>query len=37
MSLSASELGALMPIAIPAAAACLLPLASLDRDQETVK
>jgi len=37
MSLSASEVGALMPIAIPAAAACLLPLASLDRDQETVK
>ena len=37
MSLSASEISALMPVAIPAAAACLLPLASLDRDQETVK
>ncbi len=37
MSLSASEVGALMPVAIPAAAACLLPLASLDRDQATVK
>ncbi len=37
MSLSASEISALMPVAIPAAAACLLPLASLDRDQETTK
>ena len=37
MSLNASEISALMPVAIPAAAACLLPLASLDRDQETVK
>jgi NADH-quinone oxidoreductase subunit N len=37
MSLSASEIGALMPVAIPAMAACLLPLASLDRDQATVK
>lgn len=37
MSLSASEIGALMPVAIPAVAACVLPLASLDRDQETVK
>jgi len=36
MSLSASEVAALMPVAIPAAAACLLPLASLDRDQDTV-
>ncbi len=36
MSLSASEVGALMPVAIPAVAACLLPIASLDRDQESV-
>jgi NADH-quinone oxidoreductase subunit N len=37
MSFSATEVGALLPVAIPAAAACLLPLASLDRDQESVK
>jgi len=37
MPLSPSEIAALMPLAIPAAAACLLPLASLDRDQDTVK
>ncbi len=37
MSMSASEIGAILPVAIPAAAACLLPLASLDRDQDSVK
>ena len=35
--LNASELAVILPLAIPAAAACLLPIASLDRDQETVK
>ena len=35
MSLSGSEIGALMPVVIPAAAACLIPLASLDKDQDT--
>ncbi len=37
MSFSPSETAAILPLAIPAAAACLLPIASLDRDQETVK
>lgn len=37
MSLSASEWGALLPVAIPALAGSLIPLAALDRDQETVK
>ncbi|MCE1229103.1 MAG: hypothetical protein LWX11_06420, partial [Firmicutes bacterium] len=32
-----SELATILPLAIPAAAACLLPIASLDRDQETMK
>ncbi|MBK8793686.1 MAG: NADH-quinone oxidoreductase subunit N [Holophaga sp.] len=35
--LTTSELAVILPLAIPAAAACLLPIASLDRDQETVK
>ncbi len=37
MSLSAQEWGALLPVAIPAAAGSLIPLAVLDRDQATVK
>jgi NADH-quinone oxidoreductase subunit N len=37
MMLSAGELSAILPLLIPALGACLLPLASLDKDQATVK
>ncbi len=37
MSMSAGELSAILPLLIPALGACLLPLAALDKDQETVK
>jgi NADH-quinone oxidoreductase subunit N len=37
MSLSPSETAAILPLAIPAIAACLIPIASLDRDQSTQK
>ena len=37
MSLTAGELSAIMPLLIPALGACLLPIASLDSDQATVK
>jgi len=37
MSLSPSETAAILPLAIPAVAACLIPIASLDRDQSTQK
>jgi len=37
MFLSAGELSAILPLLIPAFGACMLPLASLDKDQATVK
>jgi NADH-quinone oxidoreductase subunit N len=37
MSLTPAEIAAIMPIAVPTAAACLIPIASLDRDQSTRK
>jgi NADH-quinone oxidoreductase subunit N len=37
MILSPSELSAILPLLIPALGACLLPIASLDKDQATVK
>ena len=37
MSLSPSELSAILPLLIPALGACLLPIACLDSDQATVK
>jgi NADH-quinone oxidoreductase subunit N len=37
MTLSAGELSAILPLLIPALGACLLPIASLDKDQATVK
>jgi hypothetical protein len=37
MSLTHVEIAAIMPLAVPAAAACLIPIASLDRDQSTHK
>lgn len=37
MSLSVGEIAAILPVALPALAACLIPIACLDRDQETVK
>ena len=37
MNLTAQNWAALMPLLIPAAAACLIPIASLDKDQDTVK
>ncbi len=37
MSLSPSDLAALWPVLIPAVVGCVLPIAALDRDQETQK
>ena len=37
MTPSAGELSAIMPLVLPALGACLLPIASLDKDQATVK
>lgn len=37
MSLSPVEIAAILPLAIPAVAACLIPIASLDRDQNAQK
>lgn len=37
MSLSPNEIAALLPVAIPAAVACVLPIAALDKDQGTQK
>jgi len=37
MTITASELSAILPLLIPALGACLLPLAALDKDQATVK
>jgi NADH-quinone oxidoreductase subunit N len=37
MNLTASEFAALLPLLIPAVAACLLPIAALDRDQGSQK
>lgn len=37
MSLSPTELAALWPVLIPAAVACVLPIAALDKDQATQK
>ncbi len=37
MKLSASEIAALLPVLMPAIGACLLPIASLDKDQATTK
>ncbi|MBI4913817.1 MAG: NADH-quinone oxidoreductase subunit N [Acidobacteria bacterium] len=37
MKLSASEIQALLPLFFPALAACLLPIAALDRDQKSTK
>jgi len=37
MNLSAGELSAILPLLIPALGACLLPIATLDKDQATVK
>jgi len=37
MSLSPNELAAILPFAIPAIAACLIPIASLDRDHNSKK
>lgn len=37
MNLTSANYLALMPLAIPAMAACILPIASLDRDQATTK
>ncbi len=37
MNLSGDIWGAIMPLLMPALGACLIPIASLDRDQETVK
>ncbi|MDE3246738.1 MAG: hypothetical protein KGN80_11670, partial [Acidobacteriota bacterium] len=37
MNLTPQNWLALMPLLVPAAAACLIPIASLDRDQDTVK
>ncbi len=37
MNLTAHNWLALMPLMVPAAAACLIPIASLDKDQDTVK
>ena len=37
MTLSAGELSAILPLLIPAMGACLLPIASMDKDQDTVK
>ncbi|MDR1841937.1 MAG: NADH-quinone oxidoreductase subunit N [Holophagales bacterium] len=37
MSLTPNETAAILPLAIPAVAACLIPIASLDRDQSTQK
>jgi len=37
MSLTPSETAAVLPLAVPAVAACLIPIASLDRDQSTHK
>jgi len=37
MNLTLTEFAALLPVMIPAAAACLLPIAALDRDQASEK
>ena len=37
MNLTSSEISAIMPLLIPALAACLLPIACLDSDQASVK
>ncbi|MDR0499281.1 MAG: NADH-quinone oxidoreductase subunit N [Holophagales bacterium] len=37
MSLSPTETAAILPLAIPAVAACLIPIASLDRDHNSKK
>ncbi len=37
MNLTSQNWAALMPLLVPAAAACLIPIASLDKDQDTVK
>jgi NADH-quinone oxidoreductase subunit N len=37
MNLTASEFAALLPLLIPGAAACLLPIAALDKDQASEK
>ena len=37
MNLTSSEISAIMPLVIPALAACLLPIAALDSDQASVK
>jgi NADH-quinone oxidoreductase subunit N len=37
MSLTPNEVAAILPLAVPAAVACLIPIASLDRDQSAHK
>lgn len=37
MNLSPNEIAALLPVAIPAAVGCVLPIAALDRDQSSQK
>ena len=37
MNLTAGEISAIMPLVIPALGACLLPIAALDSDRDTVK
>jgi len=37
MSLTPNETAAILPLAVPAVAACLIPIASLDRDQSSRK